>query len=68
MRQKYPVLLVHGVTDWAGYYGPLRKQFLSFGYLDTEVYGTTYGDGSQANITTETMKCDYVKQVFVHFH
>lgn len=66
MHAREPVLIVHGVPESASNYGKIRVQFLKKGYLDSEVYGTTYGDGEDANLYAETMKCEYVKQVHLN--
>ncbi|KAJ1364906.1 Lipase (class 2) [Parelaphostrongylus tenuis] len=41
---------------------PIQLQ-LSTGWKDSEVYGTTYGDGGRTIAPLVDMKCDYVKQV-----
>lgn len=61
-----PVVFVHGVTDWTAGYDPVFKKFLSLGYLESELYGITYGFAWDANIYTESMKCEYAKQVLFH--
>lgn len=66
-HNKKPILLVHGVADRAGLHDGFRQKFLTSGYLDSEIYGTTYGIGKPQKFYMESMKCDYVKQVYNHF-
>ncbi|KAI6223875.1 Lipase EstA/Esterase EstB family-containing protein [Aphelenchoides besseyi] len=56
-----PVILVHGITNQAGTFGPIRQYFLKHNYRDAEVYGTTYGDAGKTNVVFVTMNCHYVK-------
>lgn len=62
-----PVVFVHGVSDTAG---EKMKQaaewFMSMGYKSSELYATTYFDGSQGNPLKWVeygMRCEYVKQI-----
>ncbi|VDK88476.1 unnamed protein product [Litomosoides sigmodontis] len=62
-----PVIFVHGVSNTAGeqpFSG--AKFFIAFGYDWSELYATTYANGSQGSLTQwakYTMECKYVKQV-----
>ncbi|KAI6170095.1 Lipase EstA/Esterase EstB family-containing protein [Aphelenchoides besseyi] len=60
---KRPVILVHGITNQAGTFGPIRQYFLEHNYQDAEVYATTYGDAGKTNVIFVTMNCHYVKMV-----
>ncbi|VDM62382.1 unnamed protein product [Angiostrongylus costaricensis] len=62
-----PIVFVHGVSDTAG---EKMKQaaewFMSMGYKSSELYATTYFDGSQGNPLKWVeygMRCEYVKQI-----
>lgn len=48
----------------------LNKIIRAFGYDWSELYATTYANGSQGSLTQwakYTMECKYVKQVFYTF-
>jgi len=56
-----PVLIVVGTTSIAGDYSQVRDYLLSHGYLDEEVYATTYWDGTSAD--QEKLKCFYFMEI-----
>ncbi|KAJ1364908.1 Lipase (class 2) [Parelaphostrongylus tenuis] len=58
-----PVLLVHGIANTAGVLNEQRQHLLTVGWKDSEVYGTTYGDGGQTSLVFFDMKCDHIKQI-----
>ncbi|KJH49762.1 triacylglycerol lipase [Dictyocaulus viviparus] len=57
------VVLVHGITNTAGTFNAQRQHLLKTGWKESEVYGTTYGDGGKTLAPLVDMKCDYIKQV-----
>ncbi|CAI4223708.1 unnamed protein product [Auanema sp. JU1783] len=60
---KQAVILVHGIANTAGTFDGWRRHFLSVGWKDAHVFGTTYGDGGKTPAPLFDMKCAYVKQV-----
>uniref|UniRef100_A0A0N5BH48 Lipase_GDSL domain-containing protein n=1 Tax=Strongyloides papillosus TaxID=174720 RepID=A0A0N5BH48_STREA len=63
IKDKRPVILVHGITNSAGTFNSIRKYLLRHGYTDDLVYGTTYGDAGKTNILMVTMECRFIMQV-----
>ncbi|KAK6029404.1 triacylglycerol lipase [Ostertagia ostertagi] len=57
------VVLVHGLGGSAGALEVQRQHFLLAGWDESEVYGTTYGEGERTVLFADTMKCEYVKQI-----
>uniref|UniRef100_A0A1I7U551 Lipase n=1 Tax=Caenorhabditis tropicalis TaxID=1561998 RepID=A0A1I7U551_9PELO len=60
---KRPILIVHGITNTAGTFNPQRNYFLSNGWSEETVHGTTYGDGGVTPVTQVKMTCAFVKQL-----
>lgn len=60
---KIPVLFVHGATNTARTMEPLAAYFREHGYVDDELYATTYGSNGAVDGYHEKMHCEYVKQV-----
>uniref|UniRef100_A0A1I7Y4T8 Lipase_GDSL domain-containing protein n=1 Tax=Steinernema glaseri TaxID=37863 RepID=A0A1I7Y4T8_9BILA len=60
---RQPVIIVHGITNNAGNFDKIRDHFLSKGYTDEDIYGTTYGDSGKTNVLFVTMECSYVKHI-----
>lgn len=58
-----PVIFVHGLTNVAGDYHQAFDEFMSRGYLQDEIYATTYGPIGHPVNYSSTLKCQYAKQV-----
>uniref|UniRef100_A0A0M3I5N2 Lipase domain-containing protein n=1 Tax=Ascaris lumbricoides TaxID=6252 RepID=A0A0M3I5N2_ASCLU len=58
-----PIIIVHGMTSRVDRFSDIRNYFLSKGYNDEEIYGTTYGDAGRTSMLRVTMECDFVKRI-----
>nr|CDJ94610.1 Lipase domain containing protein [Haemonchus contortus] len=57
------VILVHGLAGSAKTLEAQRRYFLKAGWNESDIYGTTYGDGERTFLYADSMKCEYVKQI-----
>uniref|UniRef100_A0A914W1K4 Uncharacterized protein n=1 Tax=Plectus sambesii TaxID=2011161 RepID=A0A914W1K4_9BILA len=57
------VILVHGITNKATTFRGVADHFVSKGYLQSELYATTWGDAGKTKIPLVSLNCAYVKQV-----
>ncbi|CAI2347296.1 unnamed protein product [Caenorhabditis sp. 36 PRJEB53466] len=61
--QNHAVIIVHGITNKASRFSNTISYLKSKGYKNSEVYGTTWGDGGRTPVGLVDMKCGYVKQI-----
>ncbi|VDK86799.1 unnamed protein product [Litomosoides sigmodontis] len=57
------VILIHDSGDKIERFQRMVKHLLSKGYKQSEIYGTTWGDGGLTALALIDLKCSYVKQI-----
>ncbi|KAM3718758.1 Deoxyuridine 5'-triphosphate nucleotidohydrolase [Dirofilaria immitis] len=57
------VILIHDSGNKINRFQRMVDHLLNKGYIRSEIYGTTWGDGQLTSVGLVDMKCSYVKQI-----